>query len=116
MNGAPDLSPLLCRAIPDTRGDEPAFPEPWQARAFAMVVALSEAGHFTWAEWVDCFSRHVARAAQAEPARSYYEQWMDAAEELLVTKGLTSREQLFAKRLEAIVAPSSHPVPKPDTR
>ena len=31
------------------------FAEPWEAKAFAIVVKLAEAGHFTWREWVECF-------------------------------------------------------------
>lgn len=30
-------------------GDGPAFAEPWQARAFAMVVSLHDRGLYTWA-------------------------------------------------------------------
>ncbi len=82
-----------------------AFKEPWEAKAFAIVVTLSQTGHFTWSEWVDCFAEHVAAATKIEAAggtpKTYYEQWVDAAEELLVAKGLTSQEQLFAKRLSA---------------
>ena len=36
--------------------DGPVFDQPWQAQAFAMVVKLFEAGHFTWNEWVDYLS------------------------------------------------------------
>ena len=82
--------------------DGPVFAEPWQAQAFALAVKLSEEGHFTWGEWVDCLSREVARATAAEasgaPAKTCYEQWLDAAETLVVAKGGTSRPQLQAKR------------------
>jgi hypothetical protein len=32
--------------------DAPAFREPWQAKAFAMVVLLHRQGRFEWDEWV----------------------------------------------------------------
>ena len=82
------------------------FKEPWEARAFALVVTLSQAGHFTWAEWVDCFAEQVTKATYAEAAghepKTYYEQWVDAAESLLAVKGLAAPEQLLARRLGAI--------------
>ena len=31
--------------------DGPVFAEPWQARAFALALALHEAGLFSWNEW-----------------------------------------------------------------
>lgn len=67
-----------------------------------MVVSLADAGYFSWSDWVDRFSTEVAAATAAEEtggkAKTYYEQWLDAAETLLVEKGVTSREQLMAKR------------------
>ena len=103
---------LRSRSLPICADGDMVFKEPWEAKAFAIVVTLSQAGYFTWAEWVDCFSRHVARATNTEAAgdvpKTYYEQWVDAAEELLVSKGVTSTEQLFAKRLGAIQANNQH--------
>jgi hypothetical protein len=37
--------------------DGPVFNQPWEAKAFALAVRLSEAGHFTWPEWVRIFSQ-----------------------------------------------------------
>jgi nitrile hydratase accessory protein len=79
-----------------------AFAEPWEAKVFAIVVKLSEAGHFTWREWVDCFAKEVAAASAVEAEggapRTYYEQWLDAAERIMIEKGVTSKEQLAARR------------------
>lgn len=101
MTAAGD-SPLLSRALPDFDDADLIFAEPWEARAFAIIVDLARAGHFTWGEWVECFSKEVASATAAEAsgarAKTYYEQWLDAAETLLVAKGVTSRAQLLAKR------------------
>jgi len=95
-------SPWLKACLPLGEGDDIHFAEPWEAKAFAIVVQLCAAGHFTWAEWVACFSKEVAAAAAAqaagEAAPGYYEQWLAAAEKLLVAKGMTSREQLRARR------------------
>ena len=100
-------SSLLCKALP-IDVDNVKFAQPWEARAFALVVKLADNGYFTWAEWVECFSKEVAAATAAEaagaPAKTYYEQWLSAAENLMVAKGAATREQLAAQKL-ALAAP-----------
>lgn len=92
--------------------DAPVFAEPWEARAFAMVVHMADAGVFTWAEWVRVFSAEVAQAtaaqARGEPATGYYEQWLRAAEKLMIDKGLTSQAQLVARRFAVGAAGPAH--------
>ena len=105
-------SPLLLKTLPLGVDADVAFAEPWEAKAFAIVVKLAEAGHFTWSEWVECFSQEVAAATAVEAAggrpKSYYEQWLDAAERIMVAKGMTSREQLVAKRFAIAAAGPTH--------
>jgi nitrile hydratase accessory protein len=60
-----------------------AFAEPWQAQAFAIVVALSERGLFSWAAWTQALGAEIARA----PQRPYYESWLQALENILEEKG-----------------------------
>lgn len=97
---------LRSRTLPVCADGDMVFREPWEARAFALVVTLSQAGYFTWSEWVDCFAEQVSKATDAEAAghtpKTYYEQWVDAAESLLAAKGLAAPEQLLARRLGAI--------------
>jgi nitrile hydratase accessory protein len=97
-----DMTSLQSKCIPFTEDDDVKFAEPWEAKAFAIILKLTSAGHFTWSEWVDCFSVEVRAATAAEAsgqtAPTYYEQWLAAAEKLLIAKGLTSSEQLLAKR------------------
>lgn len=101
MNPVP-TSLLLAKSLPASVDESLAFSQPWEARAFAIVVELSQAGHFSWGDWVDHFSEEVAAATAVEAAggapKTYYEQWLAAAEKLLVAKGLTSRDQLASKR------------------
>lgn len=100
--------PRLPLRSPADGDDDLKFAAPWEAKAFAIVVSLSQAGHFTWSEWVECFSREVALDAGIESVngttRSYYEQWLSAAESLLSAKGLMTAEQLQARRLAVAVA------------
>ena len=100
-------------------GESPQFQAPWEARAFAMVVKLSEAGLFTWSEWVGFLSRSIAESGAKEATdgrrRSYGEQWIAAAESLLIAKGVTSAEQLQARRLACwpINPGHAHPTSNP---
>ena len=105
-------SSLLDKTLPGRDGSVPVFAEPWEAKAFAMIVSLADAGYFEWSDWVDCFSKQVAAATAVEVAggkpKTYYEQWLDAAEVLLCDKGVTSREQLMAKRFAVGSVGPSH--------
>ena len=105
-------SPLLAKALPVCADGDMSFAEPWEAKAFAIIVRLAQTGHFSWAEWVDCFSKEVAAATAIEAAggrpKTYYEQWLNAAETLLVNKGMTSKEQLLAKRFAIGSVGSTH--------
>jgi nitrile hydratase accessory protein len=91
---------------------EPVFNEPWEARAFALVVAMSQAGHFTWPQWVESLAHEIAQAQATEAAggkpTSYYEQWQAAAEKLMIDKGMTSVDQLRARRFAIAVSGPTH--------
>jgi nitrile hydratase accessory protein len=106
------IEQLRSRVLSICADGDMVFSQPWEAKAFAIIVTLSQAGYFTWSEWVDCFSAHVSKAttieAEGGTAKAYYEQWVDATEELLTTKGITSSEQLFARRFNAIKPSTSH--------
>jgi len=110
--GADGLPPLC---LTTAEAEQVHFTEPWEARAFAMVVQLSSAGYFTWPEWVECFSREVAAATSIEraggEAPSYYLQWLAAAEKLLVAKGVTSDAQLRARRFAIGSVGPTHVLP-----
>ena len=58
------------------------FQEPWEAQAFALVVALNERGVFTWAEWTE--------AVAAAPEQGYYERWLATLERLVSARGLVA--------------------------
>jgi nitrile hydratase accessory protein len=106
-------NPLLDKCLPVDEGL--TFAHPWEAKAFAIVVQLSSAGHFAWSEWVECFSGevHAATALEAngQPAPSYYEQWLAAAEKIMIAKGVTSPDQLAARRFAVGVVGTTHRMP-----
>lgn len=83
-----------------------AFAEPWQAQLFAITLAMNEAGHFTWPEWVGYLSQAIRDAqAAGDPdlGDTYWLHWLNALERLLQEKELAGPLQLAAHR-EAIRA------------
>ena len=85
--------------LPWDAEDGPVFQAPWEATAFAMAVRLSEAGTFTWAEWVEYLSTEIAAAKQrGDPdlGDRYYEHWLAALEKLVIDKGLGTDSELAA--------------------
>lgn len=68
----------------------PVFCEPWEAQAFALVVALQDKGVFTAAEWAAALGAEVHGDHAADDGHDYYEHWLAALEKLMVAKGLAS--------------------------
>ena len=65
----------------------PVFKEPWEAKAFAITLALHERGVFTWPQWAEALSRQIALAQSAGDADlgdTYYQHWLLALESLVV--------------------------------
>jgi nitrile hydratase accessory protein len=83
----------------DTNG--PVFREPWEAHAFAIVVALHERGVFTWPEWAAALADEIKRAQQAGDADrgdTYYRHWLAALERMVASKNVASTDTLHRYR------------------
>jgi nitrile hydratase accessory protein len=81
-------------------GERPRFREPWEAQAFALALALHEAGLFTWREWTAALSREIHAPTGSGPVEgdgAYYRDWLTALERLVVEKRAASREALAAR-------------------
>ena len=64
----------------------PVFKEPWEAKAFAMTLALHERGLFTWPQWAEALSRQITLAQEAGDADlgdTYYQHWLLALESMV---------------------------------
>jgi nitrile hydratase accessory protein len=93
-----------------SRGIEPpevSFQEPWQARAFAMALAIVERSGFEWEEFrqrlIAAIARADASASASGPPVSYYECWLLALEETVKDKAIVSGADIDA-RAEQIAA------------
>jgi len=81
--------------------DGPVFNQPWEAKAFALAVRLSEAGCFTWPEWVKIFSQEIKAAQErGDPdlGDTYYQHWLNALERICVDKGLIGSADMQRRR------------------
>ena len=66
-----------------SEGGSPVFDAPWQARVFAMAVALNEQQVFTWNQWADRFSVAIAdfeTHSSIETSDEYYRLWLSTLE------------------------------------
>ncbi len=86
-----------------TDQDGPVFKEPWEAQAFGMVIALHGQGAFSWQEWAEQLSTQIYKAQQAgdpDLGDTYYTHWLQALEQLLVEKQITSQPEVLARTEE----------------
>jgi nitrile hydratase accessory protein len=93
-----DLRAQLCGREPQPWNSDAGilFGAPWQAQAFAMTVALNEAGHFSWADWAAVFSEHREKSAAlgvGDDGDVYFQDWLAALEEISSRVGLAPLEQ-----------------------
>src|SRR4051794_37293679 len=86
-----------CQPGTDAAGIERVFRAPWEARAFALMVQLGEAGYFTPVEWAETLGQHIKAAQQrGDPdlGTTYYQHWLKALEELCVRKNMVAGVEL----------------------
>lgn len=80
------------------------FAEPWESQAFAMEVALEEAGLVDPAEFrvrlVEEIARWEAAPAATRGGWRYYARWLDALESVVVHRGLVDERELDARIAE----------------
>ena len=82
------------------RNGELLFEAPWEGRAFALAVALSEDGRYEWREFREHLIAEIAAARASDAAPSYYEQWLASLEKLAIAKGLIAPEDLDCRTAE----------------
>ncbi len=85
LGGKPDSRPVR------PESDEPCFHAEWEARAFALTLAMGAAG---------CWNLDMSRAARETlpdyPALSYYQVWFEALQRLLLERQLVQRDEIDA--------------------
>ncbi|KQV82079.1 nitrile hydratase accessory protein [Rhizobium sp. Root1220] len=97
MSGCETQSPLAqSPQLPKSTDGEPVFPEPWAAEAFAMTVHLHQRGLFTWGEWAETLSRELHKPGRAEDGSDYFDCWVVALSDIVVSHGVADGEAILA--------------------
>jgi nitrile hydratase accessory protein len=84
-------APLDDESLPRDNG-ELVFDAPWQARALAIAVALTERLDLPW----DAFRHRLMAAIAEDPHLPYYESWAKALESLVIELDLATNDALDA--------------------
>jgi nitrile hydratase accessory protein len=95
-------------AAPPRSNGELVFAEPWESRAFAMAVALCEAGVFTWREFQAALISRIARQDEASTDWCYYEHWLGALEDVLANQGAAAADDVTARARQLAQRPAGH--------
>ncbi len=92
---AQTLEGLMNAAAIDPR--EVVFAAPWEARAFAVALALCESGQYQWEEFRRMLIAEISRdTARSLSPQAYFRQFLRALEALLAAKGLVTAGELRA--------------------
>lgn len=82
----------------------PTFEAPWQARAFGVAVALCEREEFDLGTFQARFAERIddldPESMQDDVEATYYEQWLDCLEEVLLEAGVVEESELAARATE----------------
>jgi nitrile hydratase subunit beta len=105
MNGVHDMGGMHGMGPIRPERDEPVFHARWESRVYAMVRAMG-----AWGRWNIDASRHQRELIPpADYLRmSYYEKWLTGLIELMVKKGLVTREEVAAGHASP-AAPKAQP-------
>jgi nitrile hydratase accessory protein len=104
--------------LPDAAAlEHVVFEAPWQAQIFALTVKLSQAGYFTWSEWVQSFGRRITTSPvqnHESDTEAYYRQWIEALEDLVqgadLLKGADLVQRAAEWRLAYLNTPHGQPI------
>lgn len=98
-------------AAPPRSNGELVFAEPWESRAFGLVMTLHESGVFSWEEFR---SQLIARIGvwekdhSPDQSYSYYTCWLQALEQVLNSKKLIPADALAARATELAARPAGY--------
>src|SRR4051812_50037840 len=70
--------------LPPLDPDEPAFPHPWEGRAFALALLANRVSGAN----LHAFRHAIERVPEPEYLSGYYERWLASAEILLLDSGI----------------------------
>jgi Nitrile hydratase beta subunit len=98
MTVTPDVVRAALRgAEPPAAGGEPVFAEPWEGRAYGLVLETMDRLGLPW----EMFRQRLIAAIADSPERPYYASWVTALEALVLDQGAGTDDELRVERAEA---------------
>ena len=81
------------KSIPLPKGNE-VFSEPWHCELFALTISLHENKVFDWALWTAALGNKLKDKPLSieDDLDYYYGSWLEALEELILSKEMTFRD------------------------
>ena len=102
MNGPHDMGGMQCYGAVDPEKNEPIFHADWEKRALAVTVGMGFAG-----QWNLDISRHAREKLAPEfyLSKSYYQIWIAGLENLMLERGMVTREELESGKMHETALP-----------
>ena len=81
------------KSIPLPQGNE-VFSAPWHCELFALTISLHEKKVFDWALWTAALGNKLKDkpVSMEDDLDYYYGSWLEALEELILSKEITFRD------------------------
>ena len=81
------------KSIPLPQGNE-VFSAPWHCELFALTISLHEKKVFDWALWTAALGNKLKdkSVSMEDDLDCYYGSWLEALEELILSKKMTYRD------------------------
>ena len=91
------------KSISLPRGSE-VFSAPWHCELFALTISLYEKKVFDWALWTAALGSKLKEkpVSMEDDLDYYYGSWLEALEELILSKAMTYRDDLKREVLSQI--------------
>lgn len=97
-------------AAPPRSNGELVFAEPWQGRAFGLVMALTERGVLSYDVFRGALVERIAAQEKASPTGQshYYQCWLGALEQVLAEAAVVTAAELDARTAAFAARPRGH--------
>jgi nitrile hydratase accessory protein len=105
MDAHQEVLDLRTLAVQYGTDGDPVFAEPWQARAFALALALSERGMFSLRDFQAALIGKITAFEKGQciaGTTDYYTRWIEALEEILLQKSMLPSDRLSFLEREVI--------------
>ena len=98
-------------AAPPRSNGELVFAEPWEGRAFGLVMTLADSGVLPYDEFRVALCERITVWEAAPPAGetySYYRCWLQALEQVLAQRDLVTTDDIIERAEQFAARPAGH--------